>query len=140
MPGVSGPSQPSRIAEGLPSGGGQRARVHYATGRDVHYVHVSQLHGVGFGGDPGQPGLGIDHDLAEGLCMASQTYGDTSGLASQPAFKVGCVQLWDLTPREPGDVDGGAGHHGDTVLRTHNEGAMLLPFIKMERQVGGMRI
>lgn len=119
--------------------GGSPAIVYAATGRDERYVHVSPVHGVGFGGDVGLPGLGIDGELSNGTCLSSQTYGVTAELGpSAMTFEVASVQLWDLTPMS--ELEDAAGADADSVLSAHRADALLLPFIKIDRQVGGMRI
>lgn len=120
--------------------------MHRPTAKDEHYVHASQLHGLGFGGEVGGAGfaLRLSPDFVCGSCMPSHTYEDTSRMASSRDFLVQSVQLWDVAPDEAvrsltSSKAAWTGGAGPASVLTPGPNKLMLEFVGMEKEVAMLR-
>ena len=107
-------------------------KLYPAGGGHAQYFACDGERGISIGGDRELPAVSIAPDLSSGRCLPCLTFGNTAQLAaSTDPFRIGLVQLWDLTPPDDEEDEAAAGTAAirqSSVLTARRADAMMLPF------------
>ena len=107
-----------------------------------NFVHASETHGVGVGGDLGLFALAVSPDLVTARQLPSLTFGSLGGALSTSRVFVKDVQLWavvvDPTVRRRGQSSWDRDAGSRSVLEP-GENKLMLEFVGMEREIAMLR-